>query len=92
LQRYVDDTKIVYDVENQVFGDPKVMGIFDATLAVEQALINAISIAGTLGCLSSIIVTPRDSAMELQDFRDAQDFQRNIDNAEVLADSINERF
>ena len=91
LQRYVDDDKVVYDVENQIFGDPKVMGIFDATLAVNQALTSAISIAGVLGCLSSIVVTPRDAAMELQDFRDSQEFQRTIDNAEALADTINER-
>lgn len=91
LQRYVDDRKVVYDVENQVFGDPKEMGIFDATLAVQSALTCAISIAGTLGQLSSIIVSPRDAAMEMQDFRDKQEFERTIENAELLADSINDR-
>lgn len=91
LQKYVNDSKIVYDVENQEFGDPKIMGIFDATLAVSESLNAAISIMGGLGAMGGIIVTPRDAAMELQDFRDEQEFNRTIENAEALADAINER-
>jgi chaperonin GroEL len=55
---------IVYDVENQVFGDPINLGLFDATKAVSEALRNSVEIAGVLGTLGGIVVHPRDAEFE----------------------------
>ena len=81
----------VYDVENGVFGDFKKMGVFDAALAVEQALKNAVSISSVMGTLGGIVAFPRDNQFENQASREAMDFKRTLDNAQALAEEANER-
>jgi len=92
LVKMMTDNKKVYDVENTKFGDPKKLGVFDATLAVEQALKNAVSISSVMGTLGGIVAFPRDHQLEHQEFRDQASFQRTIDNAESLSNEANERF
>jgi chaperonin GroEL len=82
---------LVYDVENCQFGDPKEMGVLDASLAVEQALKNAISIASVMGTLGGIVAYPRDSQMEIQFAKDEQNFQRNVDHAHEIKNEADER-
>ncbi|MDD5650770.1 MAG: TCP-1/cpn60 chaperonin family protein [Candidatus Nanoarchaeia archaeon] len=84
--------ELVYDVENSKFGNPFEMGILDATLAVEQALKNAISIAMVMGTLGGICCFPRDNVLENQFARDEQNFDRTLNNAERLSNEANERF
>ena len=91
LIKMIKETNNVYDVENAVFGDPKKLGVFDATLAVKQSLKNAISIASVMGTLGGIVAYPRDNQLENQEFKDVMDFQRNIDNAHDLRNEANER-
>lgn len=91
LLKMVKEPKKVFDVENGVFGDPKKLGIFDATLAVKQALINAVSISSVMGTLGGIIAFPRDGQLERQEARDVQNFQRTLDNADNFVNEANER-
>ena len=91
LTKMIENPTKVYDVENAVFGDPKKLGIFDATLAVEQSLKNAISISSVMGTLGGIVAFPRDHQLEHQDFRDEMDFRRSIDTASDLKNEANER-
>lgn len=92
LAKMIKNTKHVYDVENCKFGDPKKLGVFDATLAVEQALKNAVSISSVMGTLGGIVAYPRDGQLERQEFKNAMDFQRSIENAQSLAEDVNERY
>ena len=82
----------VFDVDSATFGDPKKLGVFDATLAVEQALKNAVSISSVMGTLGGIVAFPRDHQLENQEYKDQMDFQRTIDNAGALADEANNRW
>jgi chaperonin GroEL len=81
LEKMINDKKSVYDVENQIFGDPKELGLFDATLAVEQALKNAVSISSVMGTLGGIVAFPRDKQLEDQFARDEANFERTLENA-----------
>ncbi len=92
LLKLISDKKIVYDVENGEYGDPLKMGILDATLAVEQALKNAVSISMVMGTLGGICAYPRDNMLENQYARDEQNFQRNVDNPEYAKNEANEKW
>lgn len=91
LVKMTGDQKKVYDVENAKFGDPKKLGIFDATLAVKQALINAVSISSVMGTLGGIVAFPRDNQLEREDARDQAGFDRTLDNAGNIRNEANER-
>lgn len=91
LEKMIKDTKKVYDVENAVFGDPKKLGIFDATLAVKQALSNAVSISSVMGTLGGIVAFPRDGQLERQEAENERNFQRTLENAENLRNEADER-
>lgn len=91
LSQMISNRKHVYDVENAQFGDAKKLGVFDATLAVEQSLRNAVSIASVMGTLGGIVAFPRDHQLERQEFKDNMDFKRTIDNAGSIINEANER-
>jgi len=91
LQKMIKDPKKVYDVENGIFGDPKKLGIFDATLAVKQALSNAVSISSVMGTLGGIVAFPRDGQLERQEAENERNFQRTLENAENITNEANER-
>jgi chaperonin GroEL len=92
LTEMIKDKNKVYDVENGVFGDYKKMDVFDATLAVEQSLKNAVSISSVMGTLGGIVAFPRDNQLENMEYKDQMNFQRTIENAQSLAGEANERF
>jgi chaperonin GroEL len=79
---YFLNTDKVYDIENMEFGDPFELGIFDASQAVIQALENSVSIASVMGNLGGIICSPRDNQLELQAWKEEQDFKRATDHAD----------
>lgn len=91
LGKLIENKDLVYDVENGVFGKAKELGIFDATLAVEQALKNAVSIASVMGTLGGIVAFPRDGQLERQAALDDANFQQTLDNAENMRNEANER-
>jgi chaperonin GroEL len=64
LAHLVNNPEDVYDIENQVFGKPEELGLFDACKAVSEALRNSVEIAGVLGTLGGIVVHPRDGDFE----------------------------
>lgn len=67
INRLIENTNEVYDIENGVFGDAFELGLFDSTKAVEESLCNAISIASVLGTMGGIVVSPRDSVFEREE-------------------------
>lgn len=91
LEKMLSDKKLVYDVENGIFGDAQTLGIFDATLAVEQALNNAVGIAGVMGTLGGIVAFPRDNQLENNDVIDRANFSRTIEHANDFKNEANER-
>lgn len=91
LTKMIKEPNIVYDLENGVFGNFKNMGVFDATLAVEQSLKNAVSISSVMGTLGGIVAFPRDNQLENQEYKDQMNFQRTLDNAQGLSNEANER-
>jgi chaperonin GroEL len=88
---YFLDTKNVYDIENMEFGDPEDLGIFDASQAVIQALENSVSIASVMGNLGGIVCSPRDNQLEIQAWKEEQDFKRAVDHADEFANEANVR-
>jgi chaperonin GroEL len=91
LEKMISDPTKTYDVENAKFGDAKKLGILDATLAVEQALKNAVSISSVMGTLGGIIAYPRDSKLEREYAKDEMNMKQTLDNARVLSNEANER-
>lgn len=91
LTKMIKDTNKVYDVENAEFGDFKKMGVFDAALAVEQSLKNAVSISSVMGTLGGIVAFPRDNQLENQEYKANADFQRTLENAQSLSNEANGR-
>ena len=91
LTQMIKNKEKVFDVENGKLGDPKKLGIFDATLAVEQAIKNAVSISSVMGTLGGIVAFPRDNELENQEFKDVMDFKRSLENAGNLKNEANER-
>jgi len=67
--RLIENPHEVYDIENQLFGDPEELGLYDATKAVSEALRNSIEIAGVLGTLGGIVCHPRDQEFERSEAR-----------------------
>jgi chaperonin GroEL len=88
---YFVDTDKVYDIENMEFGDPEELGIFDASQAIIQALENSVSIASVMGNLGGIVCSPRDNQLELQAWKEEQDFKRSVDHADEFANEANVR-
>jgi chaperonin GroEL len=88
---YFVDTSKVYDIENMEFGDPYELGIFDASQAVIQALENSISVASVMGNLGGIICSPRDNQLEIQAWKEDQDFKRAVDHADDFINEANIR-
>jgi chaperonin GroEL len=91
LMKLFKDKDLVFNVETAEFGKAKDMGVFDATLAVTQALGNACSIASVMGTLGGIVCTPRDMDLERQEFLDNQNFEKTLENAESFKNEANVR-
>ena len=64
ISKLIECPELVYDVDNEVYGDAFDLGLFDATKSVEESLVSAVSIAGVLGTLGGIVVAPRDNEYE----------------------------
>jgi len=91
IVKYFQNATDVYDIENMEFGKPEDLGIFDASQAIIQALENSISIASVMGNLGGIICSPRDNQLELQAWKEDQDFRRATENADQFINEANMR-
>jgi chaperonin GroEL len=91
LTKLFKNKDLVFNVDTAEFGKAKDIGIFDAALAVTQALNNACSIASVMGTLGGIVCSPRDHQLERQEFLDAQNFDKSLENAGSFKNEANER-
>lgn len=91
LTKLVEDPSLVYDIENEKFGDAMALGLFDATKAVEQSLNNAVSIAGVLGTMGGMVCHPRDGEFERSEARADSEFMRVTSNPNQYVNEANER-
>ena len=91
ITKLVNNPELVYDVENELFDSAETLGLFDATKAVEESLVNAVAISGVLGTLGGIIVAPRDDEFERSEARADADYGRMVDNPESFQNEANLR-
>lgn len=91
IEKLINNNKLVYNLEDEKFGDPFDLGLFDASKAVEDSLNNAISIAGVLGCMGGIVAFPRDAAAEREEFRKDKEYMETTDNPHSHKNEANER-
>lgn len=91
IDKLVHSPELVYDVENQIFGDPEELGLFDATKAVSESLSNAVSIAGILGTMGGIVCHPRDDMFERSEARADSEYMKAVENPNQFVNEANER-
>ncbi len=91
ISKLIDNPDLVYDVENDVYGDAMELGLFDATKAVEESLLNSVSISGVLGTLGGIVVAPRDDEFERGEARADSAYMAAVNNPESMANEANLR-
>lgn len=80
IEKLIRNPELVYDVENEVFGKAEDLGLFDATRAVQDSLINSVSIASLFGAIGGIISFERDPIFEREEAKADEDFMRNVEN------------
>jgi chaperonin GroEL len=91
LAKLVRDNELVYDIENEKFGKAEELGLFDATKAVEESLVNAVSIATVLGTMGGIVCHPRDEVFERSEAKADAEFTRAVENPNRYVNEANER-
>ena len=84
-------SRMVYDVENEVYGDAFDLGLFDATKSVEESLVSAVSIADVLGTLGGIVVAPRDNDYERSEARADSEYMKAVNDPGQFKNEANER-
>lgn len=91
LTALIENPQNGYDIENEKYGLPEELGLFDATKAVEQSLSNAVSIAAVLGTMGGMVCHPRDGEFERSEARADGDFMRATENPNQFVNEANER-
>lgn len=81
VEKLTSDPSLVYNLEEQTFGQAEELGIFDAAKAVEQAIENSISIASVMGVMGGLIAFPRDHQLEREEAGAEMQFRRDVENA-----------
>ena len=90
IEKLINNPDLVYDLENEQFGKAEELGLFDATKAVSESLVNAVSIASVLGTMGCIIAHPRDSEFERSEAKADNEFMRITENPNMINEA-NER-
>lgn len=91
ISELVRNTNLVYDIENEKYGEAEILGLFDATRAVQDSLTNSVSIASLFGAIGGIISFERDPEYELAEARADADFGRAINQPESFVNEANQR-
>jgi chaperonin GroEL len=91
ISKLIEHPELVYDVENDEYGSAETLGLFDSTKAVEESLLNAISIAGVLGTLGGIVVAPRDDEFERSEARADNEYMKAVNDPGQFKNEANER-
>lgn len=92
MNKLMTDRNIVFDLENERYGNFIEMGVFDAAKAVEESLRNAISIAKVMGVMGTIVVHPRDDVFERSEGAAELDFRRAVEAPELQKNEADERW
>jgi chaperonin GroEL len=92
ISKLIEHPELVYDVENEVYGDAMELGLFDATKSVEESLVSAVSIAGVLGTLGGIVVAPRDGEYERSEAKADDEYMKAVNDPTQFKNEANERF
>lgn len=88
----INNPDSVYDVENQRFGKAEELGLFDATKAVSESLINAVSIASILGTMGGIVAHPRDAEFERSEAKADSEYTRATENPNQFENEADKRW
>ena len=91
ISHLIHNPQLVYDIENEKFGKAEELGLFDATKAVSESLVNAVSIAAVLGTMGCIICHPRDAQFERDEAKADSEFMRVTSNPGAYVNEANER-
>jgi chaperonin GroEL (HSP60 family) len=91
IGKLIQNPELVYDIENEKFGKAEELGLFDATKAVSESLVNAVSIASVLGTMGCIICHPRDAQFERDEAKADSEFMRVTSNPENYTNEANLR-
>lgn len=91
LGKLVENSDLVYNVEEQKFGQAEELGLFDATKAVTESLSNAVSIAGVLGTMGGMVCHPRDGEFERSEARADSEYMKAVENPNQFVNEANER-
>lgn len=91
LEHLVNNPNDVYDVENQKYGKAEELGLFDATKAVSESLMNAVSIASVLGTMGGMVCHPRDDVYERSEARLDSEYSRAAENPNQFVNEANQR-
>ncbi len=91
VRKLVESPELVYNIESEQFGKAEELGLFDATRAVQDSLVNSVSIASLFGAIGGIIAFDRDPVFERAEARADADFGRAVDNPEMFQNEANLR-
>ncbi|HXN74936.1 MAG TPA: TCP-1/cpn60 chaperonin family protein, partial [Candidatus Acidoferrum sp.] len=91
IARLIQNTDLVYDAENQKYGKPEDLGLFDAAKAVSESLSNAVSIASVLGTCGVLVCYPRDDIFERSEAKADSEFMKTTENPNQHVNEANER-
>ena len=91
VKKLTADTDLVYDVENQKYGSPFELGVFDALKAVEEALKNAVSIASVMGVMGGMVVFPRDHQLEREEAQADRAYMDAVNDPTQYVNEANNR-
>lgn len=80
VERLLDDSNIVYDALNEVYGNAIDLGLLDSQPAVTGAIQSAIAIATVLGSNGGIVVFGRDDELER---KEALEYANEMDRISV---------
>lgn len=83
ITKLIENRDYVFDLENQTFGSAEDLGLFDATKAVSEAILNAVEIAGVLGTLGGIVCHPRDAEFERKEASLEEEFRKVSQNPDA---------
>jgi len=91
ITRLMSQPSQVYDAESQKYGTAEETGVYDAARAVEQAIENAISIAGVMGTMGGIVAQYRDVQLEREEAAAESEFVRATTRSDEYVNEANER-
>ena len=91
IEHLINNRDQVYNVAEFKFENIDETGVFDSTPAVIESLLNAASIAATLGTLGGIVVHPRDDAFERSEAAADREWMHGVNNPNAGRELVEDR-